>query len=196
MSACPAGDNRVTSWILIACWVLFAVVWLAGSIYNGLRSGRIERRGPNGWWWLLLAGAFALAIAPRTLWRPIIVCESWMQWTGAILLLAGTIFTLWARATLGTMWSSMPGRRAGHELRTNGPYRVTRHPIYTGLLTMLLGTTLLNGIGVWAPMFVFIVIGLNAKLRIEERLMREAFGEAYLTYQTHVPGLLPWPRPR
>ena len=90
----------------------------------------------------------------------------------------------------------MPVRRAGHELRTDGPYRVTRHPIYTGLIGMFLGSALVNGIGLWGAVLVLIIVGLLFKLRVEERLMREAFGDAYAAYEARVPALLPWPRPR
>ena len=46
------------------------------------------------------------------------------------ILVGSTVFTLWARWTLGKMWSSVPAVREKHELRTEGPYRVTRHPAY------------------------------------------------------------------
>jgi protein-S-isoprenylcysteine O-methyltransferase Ste14 len=55
------------------------------------------------------------------------------------------VFTLWARFSLGTMWSVAPKVKGDHQLRTHGPYAVTRHPIYTGLLGMMLGATLLAG---------------------------------------------------
>jgi len=140
--------------------------------------------------------AFSLVSIPSTVWQPLVVCDAWTLWVGAPVLLIATAFTVWARIVLGTMWSSVPARRAGHELRTDGPYGVTRHPIYTGLIGMVLGSTLLGGIGVMGPMLVLIAGGLVLKLRVEERLMREAFGDAYVAYQQRVPGLMPWPRPR
>jgi protein-S-isoprenylcysteine O-methyltransferase Ste14 len=45
------------------------------------------------------------------------------------------------------MWSAVPAVKEGHRLRTSGPYAITRHPIYTGLLGMLLGTMLVAGAG-------------------------------------------------
>ena len=45
------------------------------------------------------------------------------------------------------MWSMDAAVKEGHRLRTEGPYGITRHPIYTGLLGMLLGSLLLAGVG-------------------------------------------------
>jgi protein-S-isoprenylcysteine O-methyltransferase Ste14 len=53
-----------------------------------------------------------------------------------------------ARVTLGRLWSAWPNAlRADHELHTRGPYSITRHPIYTGLSGMVVGSVLLNGLG-------------------------------------------------
>jgi protein-S-isoprenylcysteine O-methyltransferase Ste14 len=66
-----------------------------------------------------------------------------------------------------------------HKLRTSGPYAITRHPIYTGLLGMLLGSLLLAGGGPWiAPFAVYLVV-LGLKIRIEERLMLAEFPGDY-----------------
>jgi protein-S-isoprenylcysteine O-methyltransferase Ste14 len=43
------------------------------------------------------------------------------------------------------MWSAAPAVKEGHQLRTTGPYAVTRHPIYTGIPGMMLGSGLLAG---------------------------------------------------
>lgn len=194
MHGCGADRGSISWWILVGCWSLFAGVWLVGSLYNGWHSGKVQQRGAYSWF-VMFGAAAVLAYLPPTIWRPLIVCTWWLPTVGAVVLIGATAFTIWARVVLGRMWSSMPVRRAGHELRTGGPYRVTRHPIYTGLIGMILGTTLISGIGIWAAVLVLVVVGLLFKLRVEERLMREAFGDAYATYEACVPALIPWPRP-
>jgi protein-S-isoprenylcysteine O-methyltransferase Ste14 len=90
------------------------------------------------------------------------------------------------------MWSASPNEfQADHELRTDGPYAITRHPIYTGLLGMLLGTVLLNGLG--GSLALLIVGGafLAARIPIEERLMSKAFPDEYARYRRRVPRLVP-----
>ena len=72
-----------------------------------------------------------------------------------------------------------------------GPYAITRHPIYTGLLAMLLGTLLVSGGGLWIVPFPVALILLEFKIRIEERLMTAEFPEEYPYYRQRVPQLAP-----
>jgi protein-S-isoprenylcysteine O-methyltransferase Ste14 len=92
------------------------------------------------------------------------------------------------------MWSVTPNMlQQGHELRTTGPYAITRHPIYTGLSGMLLGTVLLNGLGTLLVIVVVGVAALAVRIPTEERLMSAAFPEEYARYSKRVPRLVPHP---
>jgi protein-S-isoprenylcysteine O-methyltransferase Ste14 len=123
------------------------------------------------------------------LWSQVALNATELQVIGAILLIAATLFTLWSRLVLGTMWSSAAAVKSNHQLRTGGPYRITRHPIYTGMLGMLAGTSLILA-GVWPVLLISVVIFLG-KISSEERLMAEQFGEQYLEYKNRVPQLVP-----
>lgn len=77
--------------------------------------------------------------------------------------------------------------KQGHELVTTGPYAFVRHLIYTDLLLALLGSALAQGR--WrGALAVFVAFAtLWRKLRLEERWMREQFGQLYAGYATRVP---------
>jgi protein-S-isoprenylcysteine O-methyltransferase Ste14 len=107
------------------------------------------------------------------------------------ILVAATAFTLWARFALGTMWSGAPAVKEGHRLRTDGPYAITRHPIYTGMLGMVLGGVLLAGLGRWVLIFPVILVLLEVKIHTEEELMLAAFPDDYPRYRQRVPQLVP-----
>jgi protein-S-isoprenylcysteine O-methyltransferase Ste14 len=89
------------------------------------------------------------------------------------------------------MWSVAPKVQGDHRLRTHGPYAVTRHPIYTGVLGMLLGATLLSGIGQWIVLFPVGLILFEVKIRMEEHLMLATFPADYPRYRRQVPQLIP-----
>ena len=182
--------SEVIAW---SCWGLFGGVWIVGALYNWRHSPRTQIRAGPGLLWLILvaAGWVAFRLLPQSDTRSLVAHGNGLQVAGIVLLLGATAFTLWARVALGTMWSSAPLVRQEHELRTGGPYAITRHPIYTGVLGMLAGTALINGLGPWAVAFVLAVIGLEVKLREEERLMAGAFGNAYEQYRRTVPQLVP-----
>jgi protein-S-isoprenylcysteine O-methyltransferase Ste14 len=111
---------------------------------------------------------------------------------GLALVAAGLGFSVAARIWLGRNWSGTVTLKEDHELIRSGPYAVVRHPIYTGMLAALLGTSI--AVGTWRALIGLAVmfIGLFIKIRIEERFMAEQFGEAYARYRTEVPALIPF----
>lgn len=176
-----------------ACWGAIALVWIAGAMYNASRGPRERTRrqlGSSAVIGAVLVWAILRAV-PGPDWHGLAVRTPWVQLPGLALLVASTAFALWARVELGTMWSSAPMVKDDHRLRTDGPYGITRHPIYTGLLGMMLGTVLLVGFGHWVVIFP---VGLGVvllKIRIEEGLMLTTFPEDYPRYRGLVPRLVP-----
>jgi len=168
----------------MGCWLIFAVTWIVGWIYNLVRSPKIERRRFSP---MVLVGAGALWLVswliPARVWDAVTVDHWAFRDLGTALLVAGTAFALWARVTMGTMWSGIPAQRAGHVLCTTGPFAITRHPIYAGVLAMLLGTALVYGLGSWLAPVLAAAIGLSLKIRDEEKLMSETFGDEYARYR-------------
>jgi len=181
--------------VLASCWGLFGVAWLLGAIYNLRRAPTVRCRSrlPSAWLLGLLAYVILFWLVPARAWGAVSIRTHGLTVCGVVVLVAATGFTLWARATLGLMWTSGPVVKHGHVLRTLGPYGVTRHPIYTGMLGMILGSACLSGFGSWLAVLAIAVMVLCIKLRTEEQLLEAAFGEGYLRYQQRVPRLIPLP---
>jgi protein-S-isoprenylcysteine O-methyltransferase Ste14 len=117
-------------------------------------------------------------------------------WIGVALVIAGLAFAIWARVHLGGNWSGTVTVKQGHELIRSGPYGYVRHPIYTGLITALIGTTVASGTVNAVLGLAIIVVAFVRKLRTEEDFMRETFPAAYERYCAEVPALIPFTRPR
>jgi protein-S-isoprenylcysteine O-methyltransferase Ste14 len=111
---------------------------------------------------------------------------------GVALLVAGLAFACWARVHLGRNWSGSVTVKKDHELIRTGPYAYVRHPIYTGLITAVLGTALASGTVRAALGLVIITLSLLRKLRTEEAFMRETFPGEYQRYSAEVPALIPF----
>ncbi|MDE2334934.1 MAG: isoprenylcysteine carboxylmethyltransferase family protein [Rhodospirillales bacterium] len=112
-----------------------------------------------------------------------------------VLTVCGLGLTLWARRVLGGNWSNVVVLREEHELVTDGPYTLVRHPIYSGLLLAAIAWALADG-SVMALIGISLVVGaLAVQIRDEERLMDAAFGASYARYRTEVPALLPLAAP-
>lgn len=111
---------------------------------------------------------------------------------GVVLTLTGIGLALWARFALGKNWSGTVTLKQDHVLVQSGPYRIVRHPIYSGFLLALLGTASLHG--TVSAFFGMAVIALAFRLKslTEESFMKEQFGQQYTTYQRTVKALIPF----
>jgi protein-S-isoprenylcysteine O-methyltransferase Ste14 len=185
---------RISSHIIIVCWSIFFVVWLVSAFRTKRTVERqsllsaLAHRIPIGLgWWMLafprLSPAMNHVVITRTILSQII---------GVAICVYGLFFTLWARRTLAGNWSSDVTFKRDHELVRTGPYRFVRHPIYTGLLVMCLGTAIVIGQVRGAISLLLVGVGFWIKLRQEESLLLRHFPEAYPTYQREVKALVPF----
>jgi protein-S-isoprenylcysteine O-methyltransferase Ste14 len=110
-----------------------------------------------------------------------------------VVLAAGSVWLMKsAFDRLGAQWSLTARVLAGHQLIVEGAYGCVRHPIYTGMLGLLLATGL--AVSHWAGLVAGLVIfwlGTMIRVRSEERLLRAAFGAEYEDYARRVPAVLP-----
>ena len=110
---------------------------------------------------------------------------------GLVLCIAGTALAIWSRHLLGRNWSIAVQLKRDHELITTGPYRHVRHPIYSGLLLLFLGNAVMVGDyrGLLGVAVVFASFWF--KLRREEKLLSQHFGDTYAAYRSRTKALVP-----
>lgn len=182
--------------LIEAGWFVFIAYWAiqARAVKSTARSEPFFDRFLK--YWLPLMVGTVLVLPWRggedTLLRARFVpSNQWLPLLGVRLLWAGVAFAIWARATLGRNWSAVVQVKHDHELIERGPYRWVRHPIYTGLLMVYLGTTFT--LGEWRGLLGTAIVGVSFwfKLKLEERWMREQFGERYEDYMRRVKALVP-----
>jgi protein-S-isoprenylcysteine O-methyltransferase Ste14 len=175
-------------------WLALALVWLAaaGSKKAVLKKQSAERRVLH----VLLAFLGYLLLSHPWFHRGwlgmrFVPDTRAVYFAGFALTVAGALFAIWARVILGGNWSGRPSLMAGHELITSGPYALARHPIYTGLMLAVAGTGLADGewhsvLGVLVVLLAFLV-----KIPDEERILLNAFPDAYPRYRRRVKALIP-----
>ena len=183
--------KMLESFLEAICWGTVIFVWLIGAIYNYLKVP-VLRKGNNSVRILLPVVLVWVVMEhiPKNYWALITYENGWLKIFGSILLIIFTIFTIWSRIVLGKMWSGSAQIKENHKLRTEGPYNITRHPIYTGILGMLLGTAFINDFGVYLAFFLYVFILFKVKINNEEKLLIETFGEEYKNFQKRTPQLL------
>ena len=187
-------NDQIVFVVGVACWATVVTVWIVGALYNARYAPRQPIRPESRPVTLIAATFLVCAIVlfvGRGFAQNLAVDAAWVRLLGLAVLIASTAFALWARFSLGTSWSIEPEVGGDRRLRTRGPYAVTRHPIYTGLLGMILGTALLAGLGQATLAVVAGLIVFSVKIHAEERLLLVTFPDEYPAYRQRVPQLIP-----
>jgi protein-S-isoprenylcysteine O-methyltransferase Ste14 len=178
-----------------ALWLMWALYWwiqsrgVKANIWRESVPSRLMHVVPLGMAALLL---FLPAVPVLGLDQRFLPWSLAIFWAGWLLAAAGLLFTVWARRHLASNWSADVTLKVDHDLITSGPYALVRHPIYTGLLLGFAGSAL--ALGEWRGIVAVALVGwaMWRKLRIEERGMRQLFGETYLAYARRVAALIPY----
>ena len=118
----------------------------------------------------------------------------WLRWMGVGIALLGFSLLQWAQVTLANSWSDTPRMMKEQTLITSGPYRSIRHPIYTAFFLILGATLLISSnwlLGLcWLGMTVLEIV---SRVKFEEALMLEFFGDQYREYMKKTGRFLPRP---
>jgi len=117
-------------------------------------------------------------------WVPVIA--------GTAIAVAGIAFRIWAILTLGRFFKFVVVIQEGHRVIDRGPYRLLRHPSYTGGLVALLGIglTLANWLSILAATLIPLV-AILVRIKIEEARLVAALGQDYLDYAARTRRLIP-----
>ncbi len=182
--------HNASELVIALCWAIYLVVWTVSALFV---KRTVERA--RGWPRLLtlLVVIWVIGVAHRaaglrqTLWPQ----SAAVGVLADLLTVAGLAVALWARAALGRNWSGMIVFKEDHELIQRGPYAYVRHPIYSGLLLMGLGTAVESGR--LASFVVLAAAGVvfGVKAHLEERLMTSHVPEAYPDDRRRVKALIP-----
>ena len=133
-------------------------------------------------------GVIVLAPAGDLPWRG----NPLTEFAGQVLFLAGLSVVVWSGVVLGRSLTAHPKPNARAELRTAGPYRFARHPIYSGLISLAVGAAFAGASWVHIVAAVALFAILTAKSRFEETLLVERFGDDYRAYSRTVGRFVPW----
>jgi protein-S-isoprenylcysteine O-methyltransferase Ste14 len=175
-------------------WMLLALVWLIGLAFTK-RTVRSQQFGPRLFHGLVIILGFTLVCGTQLragwLGARLFPPSPAADLAGIVLTALGCLFAIWARIQLGSNWSGRATVKANHELIVTGPYAVSRHPIYSGLLLASLGTAIAYGEAGAVLGLVLIFLGFTVKMSQEERLMLDTFPQAYPDYRRRVKALIP-----
>ncbi|MBF8270152.1 MAG: hypothetical protein HW386_1861 [Gammaproteobacteria bacterium] len=178
--------------IIGICWLAFLLAWAILAIVFGGNSRQRNYSSRTLGVRLLLLVAIILGIrfSGRIPMQQFGDLPTEAEAAGAMLCIAGLLFATWARIVLGRNWGMPMTLHEDPQLITSGPYRYVRHPIYTGLIAMWIGTVLSYPRSAVPGAFI-IVYSVFSAVR-EERDMEQRFPEVYPEYKKRSKMLLPF----
>jgi protein-S-isoprenylcysteine O-methyltransferase Ste14 len=117
--------------------------------------------------------------------------DPWRADLGLVLFAVGLGFAMWARVHIGRNWGSPMSQRDDPELVSSGPYRLVRHPIYSGVLVAGVGTAVALS---WAWLIAVALAGVYFVYgaTIEERNLTEQFPDTYPVYRRSTKMFVPF----
>lgn len=117
--------------------------------------------------------------------------DPWRAGIGLALFAAGLLFAIWARIHIGRNWGTPMTQKNDPELVTSGPYRLVRHPIYSGILLANIGTAAALS-WFWLAAFGLAAIYFIYSATVEEKFLTEQFPDAYPAYKRSTQMLVPF----
>ena len=184
--------------VIGVCWLIFLVVWVVSSFFA--KKSVTKRRW--GWRWIFIIAIILFVVfinrgnnayfARLFFTNQFFPATTIISIIAIIFAVAGLIGAVWARVYLGRNWSGYVTYKKKHELVTDGPYKYVRHPIYSSMMLMFIGTWLsFPTIYVSFMFLIYLSIFLWRKGK-EEAIMIKLFGKKYKDYMKHTKALIPW----
>ena len=179
--------------IAAGLWILSEVV---GSVVVPIlrrRGTKVEKRD-RGSRFLIIGGILlSIVIAFFFAGLGIAILPGWVSYAGSAIMLAGIAVRQYAIAVLGGFFSQSVGIQKGQRVVRAGPYRLVRHPSYTGALMIITGVGL--ALRSWVAVLVILVLVGSAfryRIRMEEGVLAAALGDEYREYRKTTKYLIPY----
>jgi protein-S-isoprenylcysteine O-methyltransferase Ste14 len=186
----------------LGVWLASLLIWrvMESSLdimtLKRLRTG-IQRQDKGSHVVLLCLIVFGLLLGLLLAWKVPVTASSsvslFLFWLGIFLMYAGIALRFYAITVLGAFFTTTVAVAPEQTVVEAGPYRLIRHPSYTGLLLILLGFGL--SLTNWLSVLVIMgcaLIGFSYRIRVEEHVLKAHLGQRYQEYMRRTKRLIPF----
>ena len=181
-------------WLLLgSCWAMLEMAIVIKTRAPFTAATQQKYRSEQLIWMVVIA-SLIVAFAFKHLHLAVLpIAYVQRQYIALVLLSIGLALRFSAVLSLGRFFSTTVITQHQHILIDSGPYKFIRHPAYTGLLISFFAAGLAMG-DMLAMLFLLFPVTyvLNQRIRIEEQLLIEHFGQVYYDYCQRTRKLIPW----
>lgn len=185
-------DRSLRIGALLAAHIIFLSA-AALRLLRGQRKHLVRSQGP---WYI--------QYYPPLVWIPFAIAYFYpipvdlpmaVRLVGLAIAIASAVFAAWGMWSLGKSYGIRMDLFEGHRLVTGGPYRLTRHPMYLGIVSFHVGATLaMESLALLVITLVYVIPFTVMRIRAEDRVLAAGFGDEFSTFAGRVPALVPFSR--
>lgn len=176
------------------------IIWASSEYVGAVLIPRLRRRGgarvkrDRGSAALIILSIFvSIGVAFSLGYSGVGLLPDWVFYLGIVLILLGVVVRQWAIAVLGRFFSLTVRVAEDHRVVDTGPYRLVRHPSYTGIMITLAGLGF--AVQSWTALLVLLVIfgvAYGYRIRVEEKTLLSELGSDYANYMKRTKRLVPY----
>ncbi|MET0305615.1 MAG: isoprenylcysteine carboxylmethyltransferase family protein [Solirubrobacterales bacterium] len=190
MHTSPLGVLIMFIVVFVPQWFDYLIVARVSQLKVRELSGDREMRQIG----MAMIGSVWLAAAVGWFLTPLALPGSGWTWliVGLLVMCSGVALRYWSILTLGRFFRFVVDVQDDHRVITSGPYRLVRHPAYTGLVLIQLGFGIATGNILSAAICLAVpIIGLIPRIQHEEEALEGSLGAEYRGYAAHTKRLIP-----
>jgi protein-S-isoprenylcysteine O-methyltransferase Ste14 len=175
-------------------------VWIASELFGAVLVPRLRGRGVTR----VKSDRGSKVLILFTVWVSITIAfvfgyggigrlPDWVFYPGIFLMLLGVVVRQWAIAVLGRFFSYDVRVVKDHRVVERGPYRLVRHPSYTGVLITFIGLSLaVQSLGALLVLLAVFIVSYGYRMRVEEKALLSELGQDYASYMKRTKRLIPY----
>ncbi|HEV2119919.1 MAG TPA: isoprenylcysteine carboxylmethyltransferase family protein [Candidatus Bathyarchaeia archaeon] len=175
-------------------------VWIVSELFGSTLIPRLRQRGARrvkrdrGSVVLIIATIFlSVYIAFYFGYAGIGMLPDWTFYLGIFLTFLGIMVRQVSIAILGRFFSTTVQIVEDHKVVEKGPYRLVRHPSYTGVLITFIGLGLaVQSLGALLALLVLFTVAFGYRIWVEERALLSGLGQDYASYMKRTKRLIPF----
>jgi protein-S-isoprenylcysteine O-methyltransferase len=188
-------SNYAAIGFVIALVCFFVAEQIGGIIIPAIRRGgaKVQRRNVGSNFLVIFSWVAVLGFSVVFAKVGFGLLPDWIYYIGIIVMFAGIVFRQWAIAVLGRYFSGVIGVQKEQKVVESGPYRLIRHPSYTGVLIFYAGMGL--AVQSWAAVLIDIAIfGIvyGYRMFVEEKVLISELGNSYVEYMKRTKRVIPY----